>query len=110
MITFTVEDRDGTKQFVEVPEGINLNLMEVLKASGYDVLAACGGMALCATCRVQVVNGAGQLPNLGDAELNILDTLPFVEDDTRLSCQLRVNEDLEGCCFKIITENSDTAF
>jgi ferredoxin len=105
MITFTVEDRDGTQQPIEIPEGINLNLMEVLKASEYNILATCGGMALCATCRVQVLNGADQLPPPGDAELDILDTLPFVDESSRLSCQLHVNESLEGCLFKIPAED-----
>lgn len=105
MITFTIEDRDGTQQPIEIPEGINLNLMEVLKASEYNILATCGGMALCATCRVQVMNGAQQLSPPGDAELDILDTLPFIEDNTRLSCQLPVNESLEGCLFKIPAED-----
>jgi ferredoxin len=101
MITFTVEDRDGTQQPIEIPEGINLNLMEVLKASEYNILATCGGMALCATCRVQVMNGAEQLTPPGDVELDILDTLPSIQEDTRLSCQLPVNETLEGCLFRI---------
>ena len=101
MIAFTVEGRDGVQTPIEVPEGISLNLMEVLKGSDYDILATCGGMALCATCRVQVLQGVDQLPPPGDAELDMLDTLPFVEDDTRLSCQIRVNENLQGCLFKI---------
>lgn len=105
MITFTVEGRDGVQTPVEVPEGISLSLMEVLKGSDYDILATCGGMALCATCRVQVSKGADQLPPAGDAELDILDTLPFVEDNTRLSCQLRINEDLEDCLFRIPAED-----
>jgi 2Fe-2S ferredoxin len=101
MISFKVEGRDGVQTPIEVPEGISLNLMEVLKGSDYDILATCGGMALCATCRVQVLQGVDQLPPPGDAELDMLDTLPFVEDDTRLSCQIRVNENLQGCLFKI---------
>ncbi|TSD64988.1 (2Fe-2S)-binding protein [Inquilinus sp. KBS0705] len=105
MITFNVKDRDGKQTAIEVPEGISLNLMEVLKGSGYDILATCGGMALCATCRVQVKTGAEQLPPPGDAELDILDTLPSIEDNTRLSCQLRVNESLEGCHFTIPPED-----
>ena len=105
MITFIVEDRDGTQLPVEVPEGINLNLMEVLKGSDYNILATCGDMALCATCRVQVLKGIAQLPPAGDAELDILDTLPFVDDTVRLSCQLRINESLEGCHFRIPQED-----
>jgi hypothetical protein len=39
MIQFTIEDRDGTRQTLELPEGINLSLMEVMKASDYNILA-----------------------------------------------------------------------
>ena len=105
MITFTVEGRDGTQVPIEIPEGISLSLMEVLKGSDYPILATCGGMALCATCRVEVLNGLEQLPPAGDSELDILDTLPFVDESSRLSCQLRVNESLEGCLFRIPQED-----
>lgn len=105
MITFTVEGRDGTQVPIEIPEGISLSLMEALKGSDYPILATCGGMALCATCRVEVLNGLEQLPPAGDAELDILDTLPFVDESSRLSCQLRVNESLEGCLFRIPQED-----
>ncbi|MEO7213163.1 2Fe-2S iron-sulfur cluster-binding protein [Mucilaginibacter sp.] len=105
MITFTVEDRDGATAPIEVPEGISLSLMEVLKGSDYNIMATCGGMALCATCRVQVVKGMEQLPPISDAELDILDTLPIVDDTLRLSCQLRVDERLDGCYFRIPAED-----
>ncbi len=101
MIQFTIEDRDGTRQSLEIPEGITLSLMEVLKASEYTVLATCGGMALCATCHVQVLQGLDALPPAQDAELDMLDTLPDADFDSRLSCQLRVNESLEGGVFRI---------
>ena len=51
MITFDVVDRSGHVRTVEVPEEINLNLMEVLKASEYQILATCGGMALSGSFR-----------------------------------------------------------
>lgn len=101
MIQFTVEDRDGTRQELEVPEGISLSLMEVLKGSDYTILATCGGMALCATCHVQVLTGLDQLPPAQDAELDMLDTLPDADFDSRLSCQLRVDASLQGGVFRI---------
>ena len=101
MINFIVEDRDGQQMPISIPEGINLNLMEVLKASEYDILATCGGMALCATCMVQVLEGVDQLPSPKDNELDMLDTMPSSDDKSRLSCQIAVNERLEGCVFKI---------
>ena len=101
MIKLSVVDRDDSEQEIEIPEGINLNLMEVLKASDYNILATCGGMALCATCHVQILEGLENLSEPQDQELDMLDTLPDAGSDSRLACQLRVNEQLEGIKVKI---------
>ena len=101
MIKLTVIDRDDSQQEIELPEGINLNLMDVLKAYEYNILATCGGLALCATCHVQVLEGLEQLSEPEDAELDMLDTLPDAAANSRLACQLKVNEKLEGITVKI---------
>ncbi|AYL97680.1 2Fe-2S iron-sulfur cluster-binding protein [Mucilaginibacter celer] len=102
MINLTIIDRDGGRMPVEIPEGINLSLMEVLKASEYEILATCGGMALCATCHVQVIEGPEQYFTPTDAELDVLDTLPYVEPSSRLACQIRITEDMDGMVFKLM--------
>lgn len=104
MIKFTVINRDDTENQIEVPEGINLNLMEVLKASEYEVLATCGGMALCATCQIEVLKGSENLKPAEDMELDMLDTLPNVSKNSRLACQLNVNEQLQGIIVKISSD------
>jgi ferredoxin len=101
MINITIEDRNGEQQPVEIPEEISLSLMEVLKASGYNILATCGGMALCATCHVQVLKGLEDLPAAGNDEMDMLDTLPDAGFDSRLACQIRMSENLNGMVFKI---------
>jgi ferredoxin len=101
MITLTIEDRNGYRDAVEVPEDISLSLMEVLKASDHNILATCGGMALCATCHVQVVEGPEKYFHATDAELDLLDTLPDAAYDSRLACQLRISEDMDGMVFRI---------
>lgn len=101
MIHFTVEDRNGDRQELDIPDDMNLSLMEALKASEYDILATCGGMALCATCHVQVLEGMQNLPPMNDAELDMLDTLPDAGPDSRLACQLRINETLQNGIFRI---------
>lgn len=68
MVTFTVEDHDGNRQTVEAPDDMGLSLMEVLKASEYPVLATCGGMALCATCHVEILEGQDALGEATDVE------------------------------------------
>ncbi|BAV08742.1 ferredoxin, 2Fe-2S [Filimonas lacunae] len=104
MINITVENRDGERRNLEIPDDMNLSLMEALKAYEYNILATCGGMALCATCHVQVLQGLPGLPPMKDAEMDMLDTLPDAASDSRLACQLRVDETMEGAIFKIMGE------
>ena len=101
MINITVEDRDGSRHDLDVPEDIGLNLMEVLKAYEYDIQATCGGMGLCATCHIEVLQGAENLPECNDNELDTLDTLPDADSNSRLACQIRPNENMEGLVIKI---------
>jgi 2Fe-2S ferredoxin len=105
MIRFQVEDRSGEIRTIEVPEGINLNLMEVLKASDYAIQATCGGMALCATCHVEVTEGLERLPEKKDEELDMLDTLPSSNDNSRLACQIKISALLQNCFVKLVPEN-----
>lgn len=99
MIKFQVHDSRGNTRDIEVPADINLSLMEVLKASEYDVLATCGGMALCATCHVEVTKGHEQLRIATDSELDMIDTLPNATERSRLACQIRIGEHLNNACF-----------
>lgn len=101
MITFAVEDASGIRRVVEVPEDINLNLMEVLRASDYPIAATCGGMALCATCYVEVTDGLDKLDEPTAAELDMLDTLPSATPESRLACQIKVSSKIEGLVFKL---------
>lgn len=101
IITITVEDQEGTIRDLELPTDISLSLMEALKASEYDILATCGGMALCATCHIQVQDDF-DLPSPNDDEADMLDTLHNAEYNSRLSCQLRVAPALDGMKIKII--------
>ncbi len=101
LIKFKIEDRTGDVQEVEVPGDMALNLMEVLKASEYPVLGTCGGMALCASCHISVEEGLEQLDEQRDAELDMLDTLPNALSNSRLACQVPVNEKLKGLYVKL---------
>ena len=102
MINLIIEDREGHRAPVEIPEGINLSLMEVLKASEYEILATCGGMALCATCHVQVVEGPEQYFTPTDNELDMLDTLPNAGPDSRLACQIHLSEEMDDMVFRLL--------
>lgn len=103
-IHITVESQSGKTQQLEIPDDINLSLMEVLKASEYDIMATCGGMALCATCHIEVLEGMENLRSLSDAELDMLDTLPDATATSRLACQIRMNASLDGLKIRLPTQ------
>jgi ferredoxin len=102
LITISVQDHDGSLRTLEVPTDINLSLMEVLKASEYDIAATCGGMALCATCHIEVLKGKHLLNEPTSAELDMLDTLPVTTPNSRLACQVKVSRALSGLTVKLL--------
>lgn len=104
MIIFEVQDHSGNKRTIEVPEDINLNLMEVLRASDYPIEATCGGMALCATCYVEVLEGMERLHPRTDAELDMLDTLPNANDKSRLACQIKLDARMQNVLLQVKAE------
>jgi 2Fe-2S ferredoxin len=105
MINITVEDRNGDVQIIEIPEGINLNLMEALKAYEYEMRATCGGMALCADCHCEVLEGWDKLPEQNEQELITLDSRPDAEQFSRLCCQIKVNESIDGLNIRLLSED-----
>jgi len=102
MIRFEIENKEGGIQLLELPHGISLSLMEVLKASEYPIAATCGGMALCATCHVEVVKGLDNLGSPTEAEMDMIDTLPDASENSRLACQIRLDDRLHGAAFKLV--------
>ncbi len=100
VVCIRVIDRHGCAHDLEAPTDMNMNLMEVLKAYEMEVEGTCGGMALCASCHVYVLS-AHQLNDPSDAEEDMLDQAFFVEDNSRLSCQIKISADLEGLVVKL---------
>ena len=85
----TAEAAQGTVAF-DVEE--NRKLVLALEDNGVDILHRCGGNAKCTTCRVEIIDG--DPGEIGDPEKAILATKSDLNDHTRLSCQMRVMDDL----------------
>ena len=100
-IRIYVEETAGQRTELIGPTDMGLSLMELLKASGYDIQATCGGMALCATCHVEVLAGPA-LPEPGDDELDMLETLPVLHEGSRLSCQIRLAPHTDGLVVRVL--------
>ncbi len=100
IIKITVTDRDEHEHHLEAPTDMNLNLMEVLKSYELPVEGTCGGMALCASCHCYVESDH-ELREASDDEEDMLDQAFFVEDNSRLSCQIKINASLNGLKVKL---------
>jgi len=83
------EAASGTTEF-EAEEGRKLVL--TIEDSGIDILHRCGGNAKCTTCRVEVL--AGDPGEIGELERNRLAIETGLAENVRLSCQVRVHDDL----------------
>jgi ferredoxin len=94
----TAETAEGTLAF-ECERDKKLVLC--LEDNGVDILHRCGGNARCTTCRVEVISGdPGEIQ---EPERAILATKTDLNDHTRLSCQVRLIDDLH---VKVINQAS----
>ena len=94
-ITITVIDREGTAHELVAPTDMNMNLMEVCKSYELPVKGTCGGMAMCASCHCYIESDH-ELKEATDDEEDMLDQAFFVEDNSRLGCQIFMQPELEG--------------
>tara|TARA_B100000575_G_scaffold80130_1_gene62796 strand:+ start:390 stop:701 length:312 start_codon:yes stop_codon:yes gene_type:complete len=98
-----ITDRSGKKSEVEFDS--NFTLMEVLRDNGYDIEASCGGCCACATCHVYInEKWTNKLNNMDDDEESMLDQAFDVKNNSRLSCQINLAEELDGLELEIAPE------
>ncbi|PZQ46213.1 MAG: ferredoxin [Micavibrio aeruginosavorus] len=90
-----VTDQDGKEHELEGIEG--WRVMEIIKDYGLPIKAECGGCCACATCHVYVDPAwVPKLYPMRDDEQEALDLAFGVEDNSRLSCQILMSEELDG--------------
>lgn len=106
IIEITVIDREDKEHILEAPTDMAMNVMEVCKAYELPVKGTCGGMALCASCHCYVLTDH-ELPEPSDDEEDMLDQAFFVEGNSRLGCQIRITEELDGLKVKLADVSDD---
>lgn len=101
-----VKDRSGNTHELSGPEGFRV--MEVIKDHEIPIKAECGGCCSCATCHVYVLNEwKDKLHPPSDEENEMLDEAFFVEDNSRLSCQILMSQELDGLEVEIAPSDDD---
>ena len=99
-INVTIIDRDGNRLEEKAPTDMNMNMMEFCKALELPVEGTCGGMALCASCHMYV-ESSHELPEMSEDEEDMLDQAFFVEDNSRLGCQIHLHDALDGLIVRL---------
>jgi len=90
-----VTDQDGAEHELEGLDG--WRTMEVIRDWGLNIKAECGGACACATCHVYVDEPwLSQLPPPSDDEEDLLYSTLDKKPNSRLSCQILLNDDLDG--------------
>ncbi len=72
--------------------------MEILRDNNLGVAAICGGQCSCGTCHVYIdPDWMSKLPGREELESELLRELEFYkEPNSRLSCQVKFGDDLDG--------------
>ncbi len=90
-----VTDRSGDVHTLDAVEG--WRVMEIIRDHGLPIKAECGGCCACATCHVYLdADWQEKLSEMTDEEEDMLDEAFFIQDNSRLSCQLIFCEALNG--------------
>lgn len=105
-ITIHITDRLGTKHSVQAPTDMNMNVMELIRAyelAEEGTVGVCGGMAMCASCQVYVLNDVITIDRNDDEEA-MLSEAYHVKENSRLGCQIPIRADIQDLEIEIAPE------
>jgi 2Fe-2S ferredoxin len=103
-INIKVIDRFNKTHVLVGPTDMNMNVMELCKSYGLPVEGTCGGMALCASCQCYIESNHA-LPPASQDENNMLDEAFFVKSNSRLGCQIKLTEEIDGLIIRLAPES-----
>ena len=90
-----VTDLNGKEHALDAIEG--WRVMEIIRDHGLPIKAECGGACSCATCHVYVDSAwQSKLAEPTSEEEEMLDEAFDVQENSRLSCQILLNTELDG--------------
>jgi 2Fe-2S ferredoxin len=93
---------DGVETVIEIAPGQTL-LLGALENGVAGIDWQCGGTCACATCQVIVEdNWAGRLSPPSAMEESLLDYAPNAGPNSRLACQIRMDDGLEGLRVRLV--------
>ncbi|WP_338375721.1 ferredoxin [uncultured Flavobacterium sp.] len=105
-ITIKITDRNGIQHEVQAPTDMNMNVMELIRSyelAEEGTVGVCGGMAMCASCQCYVLNDVLKTERNDDEEA-MLSEAYHVKENSRLGCQIHIDENLDGLEIEIAPE------
>lgn len=101
MPRITFIEHDGTQYEIDAPVGKSLMQVAIDNAVR-GIVADCGGCCTCATCHGYVDPAfAEAMPEKSEDEEMMLEGALEVLDNSRLTCQLFVTEEMEGLIVRL---------
>lgn len=93
-------DSDKSRKEIDAPVGVSL--LTLARELGLDVQGSCGGSLACATCHMILEEDLyNQLDDPTEAEEDMLDLAFGLTKTSRLGCQVKVTDDMDGVVITI---------
>ena len=101
MTKLTFIEHDGKTYEVDATDG--LSVMQAALDNGVrGILADCGGACSCATCQGYIApEWRAKLPPVSEIEEAMLDCAVERNEESRLTCQIKVSPSLEGLVIRL---------
>ena len=101
MPRITFIEHNGTEHALDVTTGQSA-MQAAMSNRVPGIIADCGGSCSCATCHVYVDEAwLSRLPGPSSAEKDMIECALHVQDNSRLSCQIELRDELDGLVLRI---------
>ncbi|MAJ89679.1 MAG: ferredoxin [Flavobacteriales bacterium] len=105
-INLVIKDRDGKTHNIVAPTDMAMNVMEIIRSyelAPEGTIGICGGIAMCASCQCYIQSDHN-IPEIEDDEEAMLSEAFHVKDNSRLSCQITITDEIDNLAIEIAPE------
>jgi 2Fe-2S ferredoxin len=97
MVKIKLVEANGTEHEIMAKPGLSL-MENAVKNAVPGIVADCGGICACATCRVYIKDPQwrAKTGEASEDERGMVEIAGDTNDGVRLSCQIEVTEELDG--------------